>query len=264
MGKLPPLTGTFPGTTGPANTLHFWILPYIEQTNLYNAAINPTVAGSYDPTLYPAAPLNAAASASIKTYICPSDPSINADGYTPNASNAASFTGTGRTETRPGPTSYAANAQVFAGGFNATFVPGNGGLSGLASIPRTFQDGTSNTIIFAEKYGTCGGNTAAPYTQSNVNGGTLWYRNNFASTYGPYYNARAEGVPYTANTFQTQPNPFWDPTKCLFYLPSTGHTGGMQVGLADGSVRTVASGISPLTFWAANTPSPGDLLPGNW
>jgi len=262
-GKLPPLVGTFPGTTGNAETLHFWILPFIEQTNLYNSALT-TTAGVYDPTS-PQGTYPAAASASIKTYICPSDPSIQANGYTPNGTQAASWGGV-----PPGPASYGANAQVFAGNVSATAAPGNGGLSGLASIPRTFQDGTSNTIVFAEKYGDCGGNTLNGGTgqPDSNNGGSLWYRTpTFPSTYGPYFNARAEALPYNLNTFQTQPNPFNNippASKCLFYLPQTGHTGGMQIGLGDGSVRTVSSGVSPTTFWAACTPAAGDLLPGNW
>src|SRR5262249_26738262 len=52
-----------------------------------------------------------------------------------------------------GLTSYACNAQVFskvdANGFTQD-------LTALARIPASFQDGTSNTIIFAEKYGLCG------------------------------------------------------------------------------------------------------------
>jgi prepilin-type N-terminal cleavage/methylation domain-containing protein len=257
--KLPPLVGTFPGPVGFAETLHFWLLPYIEQGPLFNAAATGT-AGVYDPTNFPVSPNNAAVTASIKTYICPSDPSIGGDGYTANALNAGSFGG--GSEKRPAPTSYAANAQVFASNFGANFVPGSGGGSGTARIPATFQDGTSNTIIFAEKYGDCGGNTGSG-TNGN-NGGSLWYRNNFASTYGPYFNARAEAVPYPANTFQIQPLPFNDITRCLFYLPSTAHTGGMQVGMGDGSVRNVSSGVSAGTFWAASTPAGGDLLGSDW
>jgi len=254
-GKLPPLVGTFPGTTGNAETLHFWILPFIEQTNLYNSALT-TTAGVYDPTS-PQGTYPAAASASIKTYICPSDPSIQANGYTPNGTQAASWGGV-----PPGPASYGANAQVFAGNVSATAAPGNGGLSGLASIPRTFQDGTSNTIVFAEKYGDCGGNSGSG-TNSN-NGGSLWYRNNFTSTFGPYFNARPEAVPMPKNTFQVQPLPYNDITRCLFYLPSTGHTAAMQVGLGDGSVRSVSKGVSPATFWAASTPAGGDMLGNDW
>src|ERR1700756_4017480 len=52
-GKLPPLVGTYPGTIGPSQSLHFWLLPYIEQDNLFRSAANPTVAGSYDPTVFP-------------------------------------------------------------------------------------------------------------------------------------------------------------------------------------------------------------------
>jgi prepilin-type N-terminal cleavage/methylation domain-containing protein len=257
--KLPPLVGTYPGPVGNAETLHFWILPFIEQGPLFNGA-STGVSGVYDPTSFPVSPNNAAGTASIKTYICPSDPSIGGDGYTANALNAGSLGG--GAERRPGATSYAANGQVFAANFGANFVPGNGGGSGTARIPATFQDGTSNTIVFAEKYGDCGGNTGSG-TNGN-NGGSLWYRNNFASTYGPYFNARAEAVPYPANTFLVQPNPFNDTSKCLFYLPSTGHTGGMQVGLGDGSVRNVSPSISPATFWAASTPAAGDLLGSDW
>ena len=267
LQKLPPLVGTYPGTTGNAETLHFWILPYIEQDNLFKSA-STGVPGVYQPDGLPAAPNNAAATAAIKTFICPSDPSIGADGYTANAGNAASWGGGGRTQTLPAATSYAANAQVFAANFNANFVPQSGGGSGTARIPATFQDGTSNTIVFAEKYGDCGGNTGSG-TNGN-NGGSLWYRNNFASTYGPYFNARNEAVPYPANTFQVQPNPYnvisngAGPPGCAFYLPATGHTGGMQVGLGDGSVRTVAQGISAATFWAASTPAAGDILGSDW
>jgi len=255
--KLPPLLGTYSGTI--SQNIHFWVMPFIEQQNLYNAAGNGS--GSYDPTTLPASPLNAAATASLKTFICSSDPSIGGDGYTANASAAGSFGG--GSEKRPGPTSYAANAQVFGSSFNANFQPGNGGNSGTARIPASFQDGTSNTMVFAEKYGDCGGNTGSG-TNSN-NGGSLWYRNSsFPSTYGPYFHARPEAVPYSANTFQVQPNPFNSTTACLFYLPSTGHTGGMNVALADGSVRTVAQGISAATFWAASTPGNNDLLGSDW
>jgi prepilin-type N-terminal cleavage/methylation domain-containing protein len=254
--KLPPLVGNFSGAN--AETIHFWLLPFIEQGNLYNLA---GAGSNYAPDSLPAAPLNAAATAAIKTYICPADPSIS-NGYTPNASAAATFGGAGRTQTLPAATSYAANGQVFASSFNANFQPTLGGGTGTARIPATFQDGTSNTIVFAEKYGDCGGNTGSG-TNGN-NGGSLWYRNNFASTYGPYFNARAEAVPYPANTFQVKPNPFNDINRCLFYLPSTAHTGAMVVGLGDGSVRMVSQGISAPSFWAASTPANGDLPGPDW
>jgi prepilin-type N-terminal cleavage/methylation domain-containing protein len=253
-GRLPPLVGKYmAGPNQLDETLHFWILPFIEQQALFNSALTATP-NQYDPTAFPAG-ANAAASAGIKVFICPSDPSITPDGHTPNGGNQTFGTST------PGAVSYAANAQVFATNFDANFKPGNGGGTGTAVIPKTFQDGTSNTIIFAEKYGDCGGNTGSG-TNGN-NGGSWWYRNNFPSTYGPYFNARAEAEPYPANTFQVQPSPFNDITKCLFYIPSTAHA-AMNVGMGDGSVRAVSTSVTPATFWAASTPAMGDTLGPDW
>ena len=42
------------------------------------------------------------------------------------------------------------------------------------------------------------------------------------------------------------------------------HTGGMNVGLADGSVRFLGQGISGTTWWAALTPSGGEPMPSDW
>jgi prepilin-type processing-associated H-X9-DG protein len=48
------------------------------------------------------------------------------------------------------------------------------------------------------------------------------------------------------------------------YSPSTGHTGGIMVGMFDGSVRLVAQGTSPQTWWYAITPQGGDILGPDW
>ncbi len=42
------------------------------------------------------------------------------------------------------------------------------------------------------------------------------------------------------------------------------HTGGINVGMGDGSVRFVAQGISGTTWLAACTPNYGDLLGADW
>jgi prepilin-type processing-associated H-X9-DG protein len=42
------------------------------------------------------------------------------------------------------------------------------------------------------------------------------------------------------------------------------HTGGINVGMGDGSVRLLAQGISPATWIAAVTPQGGDLLGPDW
>ena len=69
-------------------------------------------------------------------------------------------------------------------------------------------------------------------------------------------------------TFQVQPR---NPTKnfaaggeCDKRLPSSPHNAGINVALADGSVRFVAPGISPATWWGAVVPNDGNVLGGDW
>ena len=235
MGRLPPLVGRYPqGGFGHTNTLPFWILPYIEQDNLYTAADNG--AGSYD------AYLNNVYLMPVKVYQCPSDPgSVNGAIQDGNLNGWAV-------------TNYAPNAQVFA------YTDGNWNVynsEGAARIPGTFQDGTSNTVVFAEKLGVCSNPSI------NKTAGSAWARYSpNPSTYGPYFAYGTKNLVGPAYTFQVQPTPYNG--NCDFRLPSTGHTGGMVVGLGDGSVRIVNQGISPATWWAACTPAGGEVPGGDW
>ena len=60
--------------------------------------------------------------------------------------------------------------------------------------------------------------------------------------------------------FQTMPNP----NLAQYYLAQGLSTAGIAVGMGDGSARIVSSGISPGTWYAANTPNSNDLLPQDW
>ena len=245
-GRLPPALGPFPSTFGHFNTLQFWLLPFIEQDNLYRSAYS-AASNTYFPELLPTN--FEAASQVVKPYLCPSDPSIGASGLTA----IGQPTGTLNSGRIPTATSYASNAQVFAATFNGqTLLPASG--AGQARIPSTFSDGTSNTIIFAEKFGFC----ANSPTVNNT--GSLWYRNNFwGSTWGPYFNALLAGPTYGP---QIKPIPY--NTNCNYRLPSSGHTAGIVVGLGDGSSRMVSQGISTVTWWQACTPNGGEVLQSDW
>ena len=62
--------------------------------------------------------------------------------------------------------------------------------------------------------------------------------------------------------FQVQPTPFLgncDPTRA-----ATAHPGGIQVGLVDGSVRTLAPSLTGDTWAAAVTRAGGEVMGSDW
>jgi len=164
----------------------------------------------------------------MKNYLCPADPGNNP----PQAWGGGWAFG-----------NYAVNFQVF-GGTNANGTPT--AWDGAARIPATFPDGTSNTITFAEKLAKCG-NTYYPF----------WDHGNWNP---PYMAMFQFGITGAGSLFQVTPTQ----ANCQIYLASTGHTSGIQVGLGDGSVRTVAQGISATTWWLACFPKDGLPMPSDW
>jgi len=136
QGKCPPGCGTYPSTTGTCYSWFFWILPGIEQDNVYKGVIAGT------------SPL--ATTLSIKTFQAPSD-----------ITNPA-------TDAR---TSYAANGRVFGGGY--TVQSANSGPK--ATYPASFnQKGTSQTIVVMERYAQPDNTTSIFwYTSGTTVGGGL-------------------------------------------------------------------------------------------
>jgi prepilin-type N-terminal cleavage/methylation domain-containing protein len=283
FGRMPPQAGTFGGAYyGP---LLFHLLPFLEQQNIWNMATwldYKAFVGESAPN--PATTINLGfiwptwdsvnvgnntflRQSRIKTYQCPSDPSLN---------NCLDWC--------PGDASYAGNFLVFGGIGNASIRPTTANRAtlwdGQAKMASTFQDGTSNTILFAEKYSRCDG-TGSP-------GGTWWMRGVFHGAQGSagqgsddsYPGDRLsavfaggvgwDGVAWLqglSSRFQVQPA---NPTKtagvggrCDRRLASTPHE-LMNVGMGDGSVRSVSAGVSPTTWFWALTPAGGEVLGSDW
>ncbi|HEV3437177.1 MAG TPA: DUF1559 domain-containing protein [Gemmata sp.] len=215
----------------------FHILPYIEQQNLYNS--------SFDGTYYAAAN-NGVYSKPVNVYVCPSDPSVEAGGVV--TLNSGAVWGAG---------SYAANSQI-----DAT-CDQNGNLVniyGNFQLPASCPDGTSNTIYIADKYAHC---TNSIFKE----GGSLWAYYVTDASIQPLFAGFALSVwnGYCigpSSKFLVQPQPFrgnCDPT-----LASSPHTGGINVGMVDGSVHFLSASISGQTWWALCTPASGDMPGNDW
>jgi prepilin-type N-terminal cleavage/methylation domain-containing protein len=232
-GTFPPMSGGDGGTTNqPGYTnygdVFYWILPFIEQDNLFK--LHPTRYSWYIPAgtnvngwvSNDSGDPGPIVNQPVKTYLCPSDPTNQpvqmwAGGWACG--------------------NYVANYQAFAQNNDTNYLP---------RLPASFQDGTSNTIVMAEKIGRCSDGYSP-----------LWGHGNWDYNWMPAFQTYVESGPTAM--FQVQP---WK--NCDRYRASSPHTAGMNVGLGDGSCRFLSGSISGNTWWAACTPSTGDTLGSDW
>jgi prepilin-type N-terminal cleavage/methylation domain-containing protein len=135
-----------------------------------------------------------------------------------------------------GATNYLAN-------YNAWSPSPSMGLWASPVVFANFADGTSNTVIFGEGFANCDTiGRIALYSWFYHNFGLDWYQQ--------------------ANTKMFQANP--NVKDCDNWRAQSGHIGGMNVCLGDGSVRFVSAAISQATWDAALLPSDGVPLGTDW
>src|SRR6202158_453302 len=255
-GRLPPAEGVGPGVVNPygnfqspsgtTGTTFYYLLPFIEQDNVYNlvndsmaldAHNNPIVGGIV-----------------IKTFLCPSDPSVvNAGTY----GGCGVMLGLDIQRNGFASTNYAANVMVFE-------------PRGTQPIEVAMADGTSNAVMFAERYRNCSPNSA------NGGGCTLpaWAWNTIRNASDPWSSptfgasndflsqmgAGDAAFSYGSLGFQAGPSA----QQCNWYVTQGGHTSNMMVALGDGSVRGVSQGMSVVTWVNACIPNDGNPLGSDW
>jgi hypothetical protein len=245
--KLPPALGWYPGTaSGAYGPAPFHLLPYLEQDNLVKRSPRDA-AGNYS-SFDPNSP-STSYSAGVAVFLCPSDPSVGPDGGVDLGGELPQWP-------RWGAACYASNYAVFGGGYDANGNPDR--WQGAAVIPASFPDGTSTTILFAEKYAVC--LSASP--RYSFQGGSLWAWANADAAFSPTFASFNNGP---GSLFQTRPahDMIHNESMCDSSRASTGHAAGIQVGLADGSVRVLAPTIRPDVWWAFCTPAGGESIPAD-
>jgi prepilin-type N-terminal cleavage/methylation domain-containing protein len=216
----------------------FLLFPFIEQQNIYNQALT----GANPPSGVDSYLLSTGSryyNMPIKLFRCPADSSIPNNGLVDGW----------------GASSYVFNLALFATAQTkaSTNVANWGSQYQIGNIP----DGTSNTIAFTERLAACG--TGSPVYSLCV------YADGSLTNYAPMFDiATAIGTVYSG-TYPAVPQVGVDQITCSNGMEaSTGHTGAIIVGLADGSVRMVTAGISQTTWYYACNPADHMPLGSDW
>lgn len=259
--RFQPALGVFPQTTNHPQYSQSWgnqfyhLLPFIEQQNTYNSSYDATNPDGNGAAAGNRPWINGIYQRPIKAYICPSDSTAPGTGIATHANPWQDSWGV---------TSYAGNTQVFC----RTNSDGTARHHGWGPVPhyspwygdlgiKTLTDGTSNTILYAERLAQCGDPGASGY----VNRWDFWWEGDWQPCYANTLAGQPIGI---ASMFQIGPKPTDQASFCDPRRPSSQHSGVMMVTLGDASVRGLNGSMSPAVWWAANTPKTGEVLSGDW
>jgi prepilin-type N-terminal cleavage/methylation domain-containing protein len=273
--KSPPMFGVVNGGAGPAGSIYFHLLPFVEQDNLYR--LGPDAARSHP----------------LKVLMHPADKTMTGDGVFDLPVNAPSWSSSSGTanpypawasqsNTKWGLSSYAANWQIFMDQ-GATFSKVSDGLSntfafnekyavarrpagnpmfgatlwGYGVDPRTIPNDFNPPLAAGQYPSEAQWANDQPATSLYVNG--YWPRTGFVN--------RGGAVPtswYGANPWRCRCmlKPEWAPpvdnVHCL--KSQSISSAGIHVALADGSVRFVSSATDDPLWSAIETPDRGETI----
>jgi prepilin-type N-terminal cleavage/methylation domain-containing protein len=233
-GHVPPTSGFVGSSQG---TAQYFILPFIEQGNLYTQCngVSWNMRGSV-----------------VKVYLCPSDPGFG----TGIVNDIVGGDTTNRTGS--GSCSYVVNHLITQ--------------DGSASLTSSMPDGTSVRVLFAEHYRECiGGANGTPggwtypiwaQGQGSPVGQQYWWD---TPAFNMPANGGSNGYANSNGMFQTMPTPVnANPGGCNWQVLQGCHSTGMMVGMGDGHCQSVANTISQGTWQIACNPSCGQALGQDW
>lgn len=238
VSDMPQLNGT-PSTqfNGFGGAL-FFILPFVEQNNLYEQClVGPQNPITLDDHVYFNSPIQhysawadtmwRAPTPSIKVYVCPSDMTATLGAYTE--------------------CSYAMNEAVF----RRSFAP--------QRYPLSILDGTSTTIIATEKIFHCDGilSNISPWNELRECNNAVFNNVDMISNFVPAVTT----FPIGADSY---PQFRQKPGQCDSQRPASPHAVIINVALADCSVTAVTNGLSRPTWGALVSPASGDLVGNDW
>ena len=260
------------------------ILPNMEASPLFNAVNFSN--GTQDP------PNTTVSFAKVATYVCPSESITRGPWASSSYINYAANVG--------GPASIATNSGVIVpmnAGPNSDcqcYTNSNSGSFGTEGV----TDGTSNTAMFSEKligisgagvslssnnarrvnftvsaagYTTDSGGSAAaqlfysacravPGTAVSV-GSSLWNGAAWTGSHAGTLRFNAYVHLNTPNGLTCTTSGGEDPgTVTTAITAGSFHSGGVNVGMADGSVKFIKTSINPVTWWALGSRNQGEVI----
>jgi prepilin-type N-terminal cleavage/methylation domain-containing protein len=255
-GSLPP--ANFAQLVNPSTnnyalgSAHYALLPFVEQGNVFNLFTTDRPDAGYGGTM--AYNGGGAVNVPVKIYACPADATQSSD-----VANGGTETG------KWGLSCYAFNTVLWAGSFQAAGTFNQAPPYKVGNIP----DGSSNTIGLGEQTGAYPGyyNQVSTYGSSEAYNVWAWPLNplNSGGTYGPYSPdpAYLPGGAYYGSSYplpQCGVNPMQsDPSRF-----QSMHTSLILVGMMDGSVRPVNSGVSAYSWSLALNPADGQVFDSSW
>lgn len=219
--------------TGPL----FQLLPYLEQGALYFSIRGISSRAAYDAVM----PTAGGRAAVVRVFISPADPS-NPSGQVVITRNTAVPINNGLW----GTTSYSYNPLAFT--------------SPASGLGRSFADGTSVTVLFAEKYQLCTGSTTVQNYWFGAEGGNSRCGRRSPVLTGVQWQSVTgafAGADFLAANLGAAP------TRCEPGAPSGPHPGRILVAFADGSVRALTAEGATARLGAGSLPAGYDLpMPG--